>query len=344
MDNNYSFYDTGKSHNRSLEKLCYFYDVNLDVPLYVLIVNTTTSVINGVSSVMAVAANYLVLVAMWKNPSLHTAGNVLLSCLAFSDLMVGLVSQPAYILYKISENRGDFQLLCIALMIAELTGWTASSVSFLTLTAIGVERYISLYRPFTYHTLITTKKALLLVLFFWVFLILKETSRFWFLDSHSASYLVVIVIVICLSVSSWSYWKIYSIASRHQNSVRDIARVTARLHGRDVSNSTRRERKAANAMMGVFFLFLICYCPMMCCLIVFQTTGFTTPVKVAFTVSGTLSFVNSCLNPLWYCWRIGEIRRAIRKILFKDTVSDISTRRTTIRAAYMCRNDGLSFE
>ena len=320
---------------------CYFLEFILDLPFYVYITNTATSVVNGVSSVVAVTANALVLVVLWRNHTLHTAGNVLLGCLAFSDIMVGLVSQPAFIVARVSENRGDFQRLCISKLVLEMTGWTASGVSFLTLTAIGVEKYISLFWPLRYHTLVTTKKMLTIVLCFWIYLILKQAARFWFLDSKSAGYLVVVVIVSCLCVSFWSYWKVYTIASRHQNSVRDIAIVTARLHGREMSKSLRRDRKAANAMLGVFLLFLFCYCPMMFCLVAFQVTGLTKPIKVAFNVSGTLSFVNSSLNPLWYCWRIGEIRREIRKLFFKSTVDDSSTTGTAARASYVCRNGGL---
>lgn len=339
--NTTGLYAAGKSL-QSFEKSCYFLEINLDAPFYVFFVNITTSVINGVSSFVAVTANGLVLVVMWRNPTLHTAGNVLLGCLAFSDFIVGLISQPAFIIYKVGENRGDFQLLCIWQLVSELTGWTACGVSFLTLTAIGVERYISLFRPLRYHALVTTKKMLSIVLCFWVFLVLREATRFWFLDNNSSNYLSVVVIVICLGVSAWSYWKIYTLASRHQNSVRDIARVTARLHGREFSKNTRRERKAANAMLGVFLLFLFCYCPLMCCLIVFQVTGYTTSVKVALNVSVTFSCVNSSLNPLWYCWRIREIRREIRKLFFKNTVGDISTSAgTTVRAAYVCENGGL---
>ena len=323
------------------EKSCYFLEINLDLPSYMYFTNIATSVVNGVSSVVAVTANALVLVVMWRNRALHTAGNVLLGCLAFSDVLVGLISQPAYIVSRVSENRDDFQRLCISHLVTEITGWTASGVSFLTLTAIGVEKYISLFRPLRYHTLVTTKKMLTIVLCFWIYLILKQATRFWFPDSKSSAYLTVIVIVSCFSVSFWSYWKIYTIACRHQNSVRDIALVTARLNGRQISKSVRRERKAANAMLGVFLLFLFCYCPMVFCLVAFQVTGLTTSTKVAFSVSGTLSFVNSSLNPLWYCWRIGEIRREIRKLFFKSTIDDVSTTGTTARASYLCKNDGL---
>lgn len=96
------------------EKSCYFLEINLDLPFYVYFTNIATSVVNGFSSVVAVTANALVLVVMWRNHALHTAGNVLLGCLAFSDVIVGLVSQPAYIVSRVCEIRGDFQRLCIS--------------------------------------------------------------------------------------------------------------------------------------------------------------------------------------------------------------------------------------
>lgn len=68
MNNSYSFYEARNSLNHSLDRNCYYLEINLDVPLYVFIANITVSVINGVVAVMAKS---LVLVAMWKNPSLH---------------------------------------------------------------------------------------------------------------------------------------------------------------------------------------------------------------------------------------------------------------------------------
>lgn len=177
------------------EKSCYFLEINLDLPYYVYFTNIATSVVNGLSSVVAVTANALVLVVLWRNHALHTAGNVLLGCLAFSDVIVGLISQPAYIVSRVCEIRGDFQRLCISQLVAEITGWSASGVSFLTLTAIGVEKYISLFRPLRYHTLVSTKKMFVIVLCFWTYLILKQAARFWFLDSKSAGYMVVVGIV-----------------------------------------------------------------------------------------------------------------------------------------------------
>ncbi|KAM7437998.1 cannabinoid receptor [Porites harrisoni] len=43
--------------------------------------------------------------------------------------------------------------------------------------------------------------------------------------------------------------------------------------------------------------------------------GYTRTVKVAYYYAVTFIFINSCLNPFVYCWRIREIRRAVKNIL-----------------------------
>lgn len=46
--------------------------------------------------------------------------------------------------------------------------------------------------------------------------------------------------------------------------------------------------------------------------------GYTKTVKIAYDYATTVVFINSFLNPVVYCWRIREIRRAVKKILGKS--------------------------
>ena len=313
----------------SSDNSCFFLEINLEVPSYVYAINIATSVVNGVTSLVATVGNSLVIVAICRNASLHTSNNILLSCLAFSDLMVGLASQPAYIGCKVGENRGDFQLHCFAQPVTE--AGLLPECPLLPLTVIDLERYISLFRPLRYNAQVMTRKTLTVIISFWFGLILFEASRFFFLDSNSAAGCIIIIaiITVCLSICFWAYLNIYTLARRHQNCVRDIAYLKARLHGINASSVImQRKRKAAYAMVGVFLLVLISYFPMMSCLAVFQVTGFTVPVKAAFILASTAAFVNSSVSPLWNCWRLNkEIRKQIQKLLFKTKVTGTRTRK-----------------
>ena len=66
--------------------------------------NLVTATINGLCSPFAVIANVLVVLVIARKNALRTLSNVRLACLASSDLLVSLVVQPCYVVYRLLEN------------------------------------------------------------------------------------------------------------------------------------------------------------------------------------------------------------------------------------------------
>ena len=60
------------------------------------------SAVNILLSITALLGNSLILVALRKVSSLHPTSKLLYRCLATTDLLVGLVSQPLYATYWMS--------------------------------------------------------------------------------------------------------------------------------------------------------------------------------------------------------------------------------------------------
>lgn len=60
-----------------------------------------SSLIISISSLVAVVGNALVLVAIWRNPSLRKPSYVILSGLAFTDLMTDLATDSLYIAVEV---------------------------------------------------------------------------------------------------------------------------------------------------------------------------------------------------------------------------------------------------
>jgi len=59
-------------------------------------------------------------------------------------------------------------------------------------------------------------------------------------------------------------------------------------------------------------------------------TGETLQSKAAYLYTVTSIFINSALNPLIYCWRMMEIRTAIRKIITSGKVNSIEPEKSFI--------------
>ena len=58
-----------------------------------------TIIINIVTSPLTVLLNVLVIMAVIRRPRLQSYPNILLACLAATDVLTGLISQPSFILF-----------------------------------------------------------------------------------------------------------------------------------------------------------------------------------------------------------------------------------------------------
>ena len=61
-------------------------------------------VVNSVLVLPTILLNRLVIITIWKTPSLRSVpANILLLCLACADFLNGLISQPLTVIYQVGE-------------------------------------------------------------------------------------------------------------------------------------------------------------------------------------------------------------------------------------------------
>ena len=91
-------------------------------------------------------------------------------------------------------------------------------------------------------------------------------------------------------------------------------------------------RKSALTILYVYGLFVISYLPVFVIMLIIQTlTGMKTKtMMIAVNYAATAVFINSFLNPVVYCWRIREIRRAVKNVLRMNQNEVTSLESTTI--------------
>ena len=127
-------------------------------PLYTsFIVNC---VFNAFSAYTAIMLNILIIHAIRKTSSLPKPLRTLLLSLAVSDLGVGLLVQPLYISIMINPTSSTI----IAFTIISLLFGNAS---FFSVVAISVDRYLAIHLHLRYDELVTPKRVLTAVIFFW---------------------------------------------------------------------------------------------------------------------------------------------------------------------------------
>ena len=59
-----------------------------------------TIILNGIACPFTVLLNLLVIMAVKKRPNLQSNTNILLACLAVTDLLTGVIVQPSFVTWK----------------------------------------------------------------------------------------------------------------------------------------------------------------------------------------------------------------------------------------------------
>ena len=101
-------------------------------------------ILNAPLMLLSIIGNALVLVAILRTPSTRLPSFVFLCNLAVSDLLVGLVVQPAYIAEQIVRI-----VSALPKAVREM-GYAGCSVSLWTMTAITVDRFLALHYHLQY--------------------------------------------------------------------------------------------------------------------------------------------------------------------------------------------------
>ena len=78
----------------------------------VFITNILICILNVMFSIITCVGNSTILLAIKNTRDLHTPSYVLLGCLAFSDLLVGLICQPLFVGVKIAEFERSLTVYC----------------------------------------------------------------------------------------------------------------------------------------------------------------------------------------------------------------------------------------
>ena len=117
------------------------------------------ALVNVILSLTAILGNFLILIALRKESSLHPPSKLLYRCLATTDLLVGLVSQPLHAIYWISIANEHWNLCGYTRDAAYITSYTLCGVSLGTITAITVDRLLALLLGLRYKTNVTLKRT-----------------------------------------------------------------------------------------------------------------------------------------------------------------------------------------
>jgi len=274
---------------------------------------TFISVLNTFLSVTAFLGNALILIALHKESSLHPPSKLLLRSLATTDLCVGLFVEPLSVGYWMSEVNEHWNI-CPHLSAASfLIGYILCGVSVATLTELSVDRLLALLLGLRHRQVVTLKRMYLIVITTWVIAAAFSGMVFW--NPVITIWYGTIAIPLYLIISIFSYTKIFLTLRQHNTQI----------HSRNVQQPSQanqlniaRYKKAVSTVIWLQLTLVACYLPHGVVTALRAKSGLSVSVYHARIYTTTLIFLNSSLNPILYCWKLDEVRQAV-----KDTMRQV---------------------
>ena len=257
-------------------------------------------ILSVLSCPVIILMNVLVIMVVKRTPRLQSTYNMLLACLAGTDLLVGTVTQPTIIAAEVfAIAGGSVVTYCnIKNNIARCFLNISILASLLHLVVISVERYMAMKFALRYEQIVTKLRMGLAVAMSWFLAGLVTVIKF------SGVHTLPILVICSLLTIMYCHIAVYLITQRHQKQIR-----TEQISGEAASKFLEESKawKTTTIIIGfLFFLFLPG--------LIFNLWRGRLRYQTRYVLRHFIDFslmLNSLCNPIIYCWRNKKIRKAI---------------------------------
>ena len=297
------FDESSKETERSISEVHELYS------LYIINV-----VLNTFLSYTTIMLNIITIHAIRKSSSLPNPLKILLLSLAVSDLGVGLLVQPLYIALMVRRIQ-DYDRNVNLYQAFTYSVTLFSFASLFGVMALSVDRFLSIHLHLRYQELVTHKRVVAVVISIWV---LSAFFSFIALSIPTiVSYMTFSIIdFACLLTTTVLNFKIFMAVRRLTNQIQvfQLQEPHHRAINGEMTNAASLKKTAVGTCY-VYFVFLVCYLPQICSYGVLVFSASRTVRQVLLICTLTMVFLNSSLNPVIYCLKMRQFRRAVITLL-----------------------------
>lgn len=270
-----------------------------------------TTILGLFISVIACTTNALILIAIYRKPSLHSVTNYFLAALAFGDFFVGIVALPMWVVRSLLQVADEEHPLSIGV---DCVYVLSVAISTYNLCAVSMERYVGVLYPLRYNTIVTVARFKCAVVLVWVFssfiaclrLVIPEDD-YWITAVSTVFFVPGFVISYCY----------FCISKEVVRQLRSINQQSGPVLASQMQN--KKASITVAIVIGVFFLTAL---PALAFSIaeVVSDNNASCQEKQSFESWGTwalfLAYSNAALNPWIYAARKREFRDALKTLMF----------------------------
>ena len=282
---------------------------------------TLFATLNVFLCVTATIGNLLILVALRKVTSINPPTKLLFQCLAVSDLCVGLIEQPLFVTVMVTDFASPAALYYVSEVYSAFN-FILCGVSVMTAATISIDRLLALILGLSYKPTVSVKRVRIVLIIFWLGSFSVGFSH-W-IGLYSVAYgTSFVVILLSVFASVFSFIKIALKLRQQQARVRQRVE-QEQVNGGGIPLNIARYKKMIHSAAWLQMAMIVCYMPSLTVVILSRIVTQRVEKLFLYYSAMTVLFLNSSVNPILYCWRIGEVKKEV-----KNTLKQIYQRSST---------------
>ncbi|XP_048585599.1 melanocyte-stimulating hormone receptor-like [Nematostella vectensis] len=254
-----------------------------------------------------IIANLLVMIAISTTPSLRTPAFILLCGLAVSDLGVGICGFLLLGILKVTEKSLNINNEVNKVVLHFV------AVSLFTIIAVSIDRFIALYCHLRYTVIVTKTRVAAVHVAIWVTAVAIAVLPYFTTEYGKIRGILMLFLMVANFVLSF---KIYQVVRRHHR----LICIHDRIQFNQETIVRMRRRKASFDVLYIYAVFLVCNTPCVIWILLLQfindPEGKDSFMLRSANIIFFLLYLNSLFNPILFCYRIKQIRRAVFSFLF----------------------------
>ena len=217
--------------------------------------------------------NIVTIYAIHKTSAMAKTLKTLLLSLAFSDLAVGLFSQPLYTFFLVKCLQLD-NLNCDTYQVLIISDYLFSTASFFGVVAVSVDRFLAVHLHLRYQELVTHRRVVVVVIGKWLCSAFVSLITLWGLPG-TRDLIGSVVAAFGFIVTFVVYTRIYFTVRRHKKQIHSM-QVRELAHSDEIKNLI----VLIKSTVSLFYLY-ISYCWFVICLFLFARLLFESWARVS---------------------------------------------------------------
>ncbi|XP_052329042.1 melanocortin receptor 5-like [Oncorhynchus keta] len=263
--------------------------------------------------IISLLENILVICAIIKNKNLHSPMYFFVCSLAVADMLVSVSNAWETIIIYLLTNR---QLIVDDHFIRQMDNVFDSMIcisvvaSMCSLLAIAVDRYVTIFYALRYHSIMTHRRAALIIGAIWTFCTGCGIVFIMYSDTTPVIICLVSMFFTMLVLMASLYSHMFMLARSH------VKRIAA-LPGYN-SIHQRASMKGAITLTILLGIFIVCWAPFFLHLILMISCPrnlYCVCFMSHFNMYLILIMCNSVIDPLIYAFRSQEMRKTFKEII-----------------------------